>query len=113
MPYEIPEHLKLGRVLPFTKSPLFNALLDRLFQDLKERIENSGQIYASDYSAVGLPGLANGCVRKSLRIFDYYVLDKVGKDNIEDELLDNLEIAVYTVLYHRMLESENSELFRS
>ena len=109
MSYNIPEILKLGKIWPFTKSIHFPGVLEDIFGEVRLRIGKSGEQYASDYVSVGLPGIANGCIRKSQRLFDYFVLDKVGKDKIEDELLDNLELAIYIYAYYRMLmEKENS-----
>lgn len=108
MGYNIPEHLKLGKVWPFTKSPDFPLVLEDIFQEIRERIKKSGEQYASDYVSVGLPGISNGCIRKSQRLFDYFVLDKVGKDKIEDELLDNVELALYAYAYYKMLEMKET-----
>ena len=104
----IPEHLKLGRVWPFTRADNFDEVLSNIFDDIRETIYQSGDMYGSDYVTVGLPGIANGCAKKAQRIFDFFVLDKVGKDKIEDELKDNLELAIYAMAYYRMLEDEES-----
>lgn len=104
----IQEHLKLGRVYPFTRSKDFPKILEDIFKEIRERIKSSGEQYASDYVSVGLPGISNGCIRKSQRLFDYFVLDRVGKDKIEDELLDNVELALYAYAYYKMLEIKKS-----
>jgi|SRR3972149_8206449 len=99
------EELRRGRVYPFTRSDEFKERLDSLFADIKAQVKLDQERYSSDYIGVGLPGLANGCMRKASRLFDMLVMGMPGKDKVEDEFMDNVMISIYTYLYYKMLDA--------
>ncbi len=109
---EVPDwllDLKLGRVVPFTRSRDFEIEVDRVFRLIEDQINKDREIYSQDWASVGLPGLANGCLRKASRLFDLFVLDMPGKDKPEDELRDNMMLGIYAYLYFKMLIDEYPE----
>ncbi len=109
---EVPDwllDLKLGRVVPFTRSRDFEIEVDRVFRLIEAQMNKDREIYSQDWASVGLPGLANGCLRKASRLFDLFVLDMPGKDKPEDELKDNMMLGIYAYLYFKMLTDEYSE----
>ena len=98
--------LRFGRVIPFTKSPNFDEKLNELFTLVKEQVADDKLRYSQDWSTTGLPGLANGIIRKASRVFDLMVLGMSGKDKPEDELRDNLMLAIYGYIYLRMIQDQ-------
>ena len=101
--------LRFGRVIPFTKSPDFDRYLNELFVLVKEQVADDKLRYSQDWSTTGLPGLANGIIRKASRVFDLMVLGMPGKDKPEDELRDNLMLAIYSYIYLRMVQDQQSK----
>ena len=95
--------LKSRRVIPFTRSDEFNKELESLFEDIRAQVAVNQQQYAGDWAWTGLAGLVFGVVRKAGRLWDIFIENKAGKDKLDDEFEDNLMIAVYAVLYYRML----------
>ena len=102
--------LKRGRVIPFTGSIEFPEVIEAIFQLVREQVELDGSRYSQDWVSVGLPGLANGSLRKSSRVFDLFVQDMPGKDKPEDELRDNMMISIYMYAYYRMLVEVDVDL---
>ena len=98
--------LRFDRVIPFTKSPNFDEKLNELFTLVKEQVADDKLRYSQDWSTTGLPGLANGIIRKASRVFDLMVLGMSGKDKPEDELRDNLMLAIYGYIYLRMIQDQ-------
>jgi len=96
--------LKMGRVYPFTKDTNFDKWMEETFERIKKQVKEDQMRYSQDWVSVGLPGLANGCIRKASRLFDLMVLDMIGKDKVEDEFLDNLMLAFYAYTYYKELE---------
>ena len=105
---KLQRYLKEARVWPFTKSPDFAEALEDVFQWVRDTINSHRSMYSHDFCMVGLPGLAVTGVRKSARLYDYLVLDTVGKDKIEDEVEDNLMGAIYIAVYYRMLLAQRT-----
>ena len=108
---EIPDwlmELKHGRVVPFTRTEEFGEELDKTFSLIIEQMEGDRERYSQDWASVGLPGLANGCLRKASRVFDLFVMDMPGKDKPEDELRDNMMLAIYSYIYYKMLTAEEN-----
>lgn len=101
--------LRFTRVIPFTKAPDFDNKLEELFKMVKIQVEDDKTRYSQDWSTTGLPGLANGIVRKASRIFDLMVLGMSGKDKPEDEFRDNLMLAIYGYIYLRMSQDSNKQ----
>ena len=101
--------LRFTRVIPFTKSPDFDSKLEEVFNLIRSQVEDDKGRYSQDWSTTGLPGLANGIVRKASRIFDLMVLGMSGKDKPEDEFRDNLMLAIYGYIYLRMSQDNNKQ----
>ena len=101
--------LRFGRVIPFTKSPDFEKRLEDLYTMVREQVFDDRLRYSQDWSTTGLPGLANGIIRKASRVFDLMVLGMAGKDKPEDELRDNLMLAIYGYIYLRMVQDQESK----
>ncbi len=95
--------LKHGRVFPFTRSQDFIPDLHEVFDLIQEQVLSDRSRYSQDWVSVGLPGLANGCIRKASRVYDLFVMDMPGKDKPEDELRDNMMLGIYTYLYYKMM----------
>lgn len=102
-----PDHLKFGRVFPFTKDPDFEVWLDITFSMIRDQVEEDKTRYGSDWVSVGLQGLVHGIQRKSSRLFDLMMLGLPGKDKVEDEFRDLLMIAFYAYTYFSQLEKKN------
>lgn len=115
---EIPDwlvQLKQARVVPFTRSEDFGDQVSSTLDIIIEQMRKDTEIYSQDWATVGLPGLANGCLRKASRLFDLFVLDMQGKEKPEDELRDNMMISIYSYIYYKMLmenyETEEEETY--
>ncbi len=104
-----PDHLKFGRIFPFTKDPNFPTWVTDTFQIIEDQIAEDKTRYGSDWVSVGLQGLVHGIQRKSSRLFDLMMLGLPGKDKIEDEFRDNLMLAFYAYVYFNQLEENNLE----
>lgn len=98
--------LKSERVVPFTRDPSFNGELENLFNFIRVKIDSNKQTYSTDWAWVGLGGLVFNIVRKAARLWDIFIEDKGGKEKLDDEFEDNLMIAVYSILYYRMLQKK-------
>ena len=96
--------LRFARVIPFTKAENFNDKLEEVFNIIRQQLSDDQSRYSQDWSTTGLPGIANGIVRKASRIFDLLVLGMSGKDKPEDEFRDNLMLAIYGYIYYMMSE---------
>ena len=101
--------LNSRRMIPFTRHPKFNSYLDALVIDMKSWVEQDQKAYAGDWAWPGIRGLIFNVVRKGSRLWDLFMDGKAGKDKLDDEFKDNLMVAVYSILYYRMLERKEDE----